>query len=339
MCRRGTRTRSAMRPAPHQGTVLIMPAWQPGAYLGIKTVTIFPGNSQRGLPGLHSTYMLYDAAQRRPAGADRWQRDHLASHRGGVGAGGFVPGDGDAGTCWWSALAGSAACCRRPTVPCGRSSASRCGTAMPPTPRPWPKACASRASTRRPAPISPPLPPRADIVSCATLATEPVVHGAWLRADSHLDLIGSFTPAMREADDACFAGATQLYVDTRRGHCKRAASCSGRCHAASSLLAISQARWPICAAGHGAGTRHAGRAHRFQVGRHRTRRPGGCGVGVRVHPLPARARDVREVIGRKLLKGALRAAPRTRESQSGTPGNAKIPAPTVTTRESWLGQP
>ena len=53
----------------------------------------------------------------------------------------------------------------------------------------------------------------ADIVSCATLATEPVVHGAWLRPGTHLDLIGSFTPAMREADDACFAGAS-LWVDT-----------------------------------------------------------------------------------------------------------------------------
>ncbi len=54
----------------------------------------------------------------------------------------------------------------------------------------------------------------ADVVSCATLATEPVVRGVWLRADSHLDLIGSFTPAMREADDACFAGDTRIYIDT-----------------------------------------------------------------------------------------------------------------------------
>jgi ornithine cyclodeaminase len=53
----------------------------------------------------------------------------------------------------------------------------------------------------------------ADIVSCATLATQPVVRGAWLRPGTHLDLIGSFTPAMREADDDCFAGAS-LYVDT-----------------------------------------------------------------------------------------------------------------------------
>jgi ornithine cyclodeaminase/alanine dehydrogenase-like protein (mu-crystallin family) len=54
---------------------------------------------------------------------------------------------------------------------------------------------------------------QADIVSCATLATAPVVHGAWLRPGTHLDLIGSFTPAMREADDACFAGAG-LYLDS-----------------------------------------------------------------------------------------------------------------------------
>jgi ornithine cyclodeaminase len=53
----------------------------------------------------------------------------------------------------------------------------------------------------------------ADIVSCATLATTPIVQGLWLRPHSHLDLIGSFTPLMREADDACFAGA-RLVVDT-----------------------------------------------------------------------------------------------------------------------------
>ncbi len=53
----------------------------------------------------------------------------------------------------------------------------------------------------------------ADVVSCATLATEPVVRGAWLSPGSHLDLIGSFTPAMREADDACFEEA-RVFVDT-----------------------------------------------------------------------------------------------------------------------------
>ena len=53
----------------------------------------------------------------------------------------------------------------------------------------------------------------ADIVSCATLSMEAVVRGAWLAPGSHLDLIGSFTPAMREADDACFENA-RVFVDT-----------------------------------------------------------------------------------------------------------------------------
>ncbi|MBC8057641.1 MAG: hypothetical protein H7Y61_13785, partial [Rhizobiales bacterium] len=44
------------------GTILLMPAWRVGQRLGIKTVTIFPGNGALGLPGLHSVYLLFDAA-------------------------------------------------------------------------------------------------------------------------------------------------------------------------------------------------------------------------------------------------------------------------------------
>ena len=53
----------------------------------------------------------------------------------------------------------------------------------------------------------------ADIVRCATLATAPLVHGDWLAPGSHLDLIGSFTPTMRESDAACFAQC-RVFVDT-----------------------------------------------------------------------------------------------------------------------------
>ena len=53
----------------------------------------------------------------------------------------------------------------------------------------------------------------ADVVSCATLSTQPLIQGSWLAPGSHLDLIGSFAPHMREADDACFAGA-QIHVDS-----------------------------------------------------------------------------------------------------------------------------
>lgn len=42
---------------------------------------------------------------------------------------------------------------------------------------------------------------RADIICCATMATEPLIRGECLPAGAHLDLIGSFQPHMREADD------------------------------------------------------------------------------------------------------------------------------------------
>lgn len=44
------------------GKLLLMPAWQPSKYLGLKTVGIFPNNNQQGLAGLHSVYILYDAS-------------------------------------------------------------------------------------------------------------------------------------------------------------------------------------------------------------------------------------------------------------------------------------
>jgi len=53
----------------------------------------------------------------------------------------------------------------------------------------------------------------ADLVSCATLSTEPLVRGAWLRPGTHLDLVGAFTPTMREADDAALLRGP-VYVDT-----------------------------------------------------------------------------------------------------------------------------
>ena len=56
--------------------------------------------------------------------------------------------------------------------------------------------------------------PQADIISAATLATEPLLMGEWLQPGQHVDLIGAFTPAMREADDRALQPA-RLFVDTR----------------------------------------------------------------------------------------------------------------------------
>jgi len=66
---------------------------------------------------------------------------------------------------------------------------------------------------------------QADIVSCATLATEPFLKGDWLKAGTHVDLVGSFTPKMREADDRVLTGG-RIYVETR-GALKEAGDLTG----------------------------------------------------------------------------------------------------------------
>jgi ornithine cyclodeaminase/alanine dehydrogenase-like protein (mu-crystallin family) len=196
-----------------EGTVLIMPAWQDGGYLGIKTVNVFPGNAALGLPGLHSTYVLYDAR----TGAPLAQLDgnEITSRR----------------TAAASAL-GASYLARKNASRMTLLGAGRVGSLVPEAYRAvlpirevdvWDAVPAAserlvarltelgfeaRVVTNLPESVA-----RADVITCATLATEPVVRGEWLAPGSHLDLIGSFTPLMREADDACFANST-MFVDT-----------------------------------------------------------------------------------------------------------------------------
>ena len=197
-------------------TSLIMPAWLEGRYYGVKTINIAPGNGARGLPGLHASYMLYDGitgvplalidgdqiTTRRTAAASAlaasWLARDDARHLLVVGAGRIA------------ALLPHAYRVVRPLDKVSVWARSPQNA----------QALADRLRAEGlPAQAVPDLAAAchaADIVSCATLATEPVVQGAWLRPGTHLDLIGSCTPAMREADDACFAGAA-LYLDTEEG--------------------------------------------------------------------------------------------------------------------------
>ena len=197
-----------------QNTILIMPAWQPGRYLGIKTVNIFPGNSSHGLPGLFSTYMLYDATtgeplaqidgneitSRRTAAASALAASYLAPPEARTL---LVIGAGRVGSLLPHAY--SAVLPIDKVQVWDRTAASAVALVS----RLQAQGIDASAATDLQDAVA-----SADIVSCATLATEPLVQGAWLRPGSHLDLIGSFTPAMREADDACFNAGARLYVDT-----------------------------------------------------------------------------------------------------------------------------
>ncbi|MGF6528383.1 bifunctional Delta(1)-pyrroline-2-carboxylate/Delta(1)-piperideine-2-carboxylate reductase [Variovorax sp. PvP013] len=197
------------------GTLLLMPAWQPGGYLGIKTVGIFPGNASRGLPGLHSTYLLCDARTGVPLAM--MDGNEITSRR----------------TAAASALAASflASPDARHLLVVGAGRVARLLPAAYRVVRPgiekvtvWNRhAEAARAMVEElrgdgfDARVAGDLAAavrEADIVSAATLSTEPLIRGAWLRPGSHLDLIGGFTPGMREADDDCFAGEVNLWVDT-----------------------------------------------------------------------------------------------------------------------------
>lgn len=54
----------------------------------------------------------------------------------------------------------------------------------------------------------------ADIICTATLSNDPLIRGDWLQSGQHLDLIGAYTPAMREVDDLAMARA-RIFVDAR----------------------------------------------------------------------------------------------------------------------------
>ncbi|MDH6169365.1 ornithine cyclodeaminase/alanine dehydrogenase-like protein (mu-crystallin family) [Variovorax boronicumulans] len=196
-----------------KGTVLIMPAWSDAGFLGIKTINIFPGNGARGLPGLHATYVLYDAHTGVPLammdGNEITARRTAAASA--LGASFLAREDARRllllGTGRIARMLPAAHASVRPidevAVWNHRPEGAEALAAQLRT-----EGWNARAATDLEAAVR-----HADIVSCATLASAPLVRGEWLAPGSHLDLIGSFTPAMREADVQCFVGA-RTFIDT-----------------------------------------------------------------------------------------------------------------------------
>lgn len=54
---------------------------------------------------------------------------------------------------------------------------------------------------------------RADIITSATMSTQPVLRGEWLRPGQHVDLIGAYRPDMREANDLALQ-KSRIFVDS-----------------------------------------------------------------------------------------------------------------------------
>ena len=53
----------------------------------------------------------------------------------------------------------------------------------------------------------------ADIVTSATMSTDPLIRGDWLQPGQHIDLIGAYRPDMREVDDSALLRA-RVFVDS-----------------------------------------------------------------------------------------------------------------------------
>ena len=53
----------------------------------------------------------------------------------------------------------------------------------------------------------------ADIVTSATMSTDPLIKGDWLQPGQHIDLIGAYRPDMREVDDTALL-RSRVFVDS-----------------------------------------------------------------------------------------------------------------------------
>jgi len=207
------------QPGGTDATLLLMPAWQEAGaprFAGVKIVQVTPDNRARDLPAVSAVYLLSDAATGTPValldGAELTDRRTAAAS---VLAGTFlaredsrtllVCGTGRIGRAlaeaWSACFPIAEAMIWGRTAPHAEALAADLrGHGIP-----------ARAVTDLQAAAG-----QADIVSCATLATAPLIRGAWLRPGTHVDLVGAFRRDMRETDGALIARAT-VFVDTMAG--------------------------------------------------------------------------------------------------------------------------
>ncbi|MEX2296015.1 MAG: ornithine cyclodeaminase family protein [Dongiaceae bacterium] len=206
-------------PGQKQNDWLILPAWQYGKNFGVKLVSVFPENQQRGLASILGIYALFDGTSGMPlavmdgaaltlrktaansALATRYLAREDVRRMAMLGAGALAP------------HLVMAHCTMRPSIEhltIWNRSRDNAETMA--------KRLAGEAATRHLtiaiADTAEAAVRDADIVSAATMSKQPVVLGEWLRPGTHLDLVGAFRPDMRETDDTALARA-RLFCDAR----------------------------------------------------------------------------------------------------------------------------
>lgn len=216
------------RPTGAASTLLLMPAWSDfsagvsgSGHIGVKIVTVSPDNNAINKPAVMGLYLLLDGTtgepqvlidgqrltQWRTACASALAATYLARKDASrllvVGAGALSP---------FLARAHSAV---RPIkeIRIWNRTAANAG-----------KVAAELRAEGLQAEVAGDLDTelaQADIISSATISTTPLINGALLKPGAHVDLVGGFTPAMREADDNAIRRA-RVFVDTRAGATKEA---------------------------------------------------------------------------------------------------------------------
>lgn len=227
--------KAPLGPGSADAMLLLMPAWTRASAapdvaprIGVKIVTVFPDNDRRALPSIYGQYLLLEGAtgqtlamldgtmltKRRTACASGLASRYLSRPDSSrllmIGTGALAP-----------QLIRVHAKVRpiREVAIWGRTPARAEALAAElavSLPKALGRPVAVRAVADRQTAIG-----DADIVSCATLSKAPLVEGAWLHEGQHLDLVGAYTPEMRESDDKA-AWRSRLYVDTRAGALKEA---------------------------------------------------------------------------------------------------------------------
>ncbi|MCT8989983.1 ornithine cyclodeaminase family protein [Chelativorans sp. SCAU2101] len=215
------------RPQGSDVTLLLMPAWSDPSngtgetYIGVKVVTVSPDNNTIGKPAIMGVYLLLDGATGEPRALI----------------------DGQRLTLWRTACASALAASYLAREDAERLLVVGAGALAPHlarahasqrpireikiwnrTPANAEKVAEALRAEGYHASMAGNLDAAvswADIVSCATLSSEPLVRGQFLRPGTHVDLVGAYAPTMREGDDAAISRSA-VYVDTRAGATKEA---------------------------------------------------------------------------------------------------------------------
>lgn len=199
-----------------ENTLILMPSWTDN-YIGIKQVVVAPENHTKQLPAIHALYTLLDAVTGQPLA--QMDAAGLTSRR----------------TACTSALAASylAREDSKTLLIVGGGKVAQHLVQAHSAVRQYNEVLVWTRNPSKGAGLVSDLQQagfnhvtyvdnlkeavsRADVVSCATLSHEPLIKGEWIKAGTHLDLIGSHTPKTREVDDIAIRKSS-IFVDSRAG--------------------------------------------------------------------------------------------------------------------------